>query len=82
LQAAGYSFQQVLEEARHQLARHSLNTSVLELNETAYLLGYVDTNSFVRAFRTWEGVPPGHWRGIQRAKRLVGLPLPLCFYTN
>jgi AraC-like DNA-binding protein len=68
LQDAGYSFQQVLGEARHQLARYYLNNSVLELNETAYLLGYEDSNSFVRAFRTWEGVPPAHWRGIQRAK--------------
>jgi AraC-like DNA-binding protein len=68
LQDAGYSFQQVLEEARHQLARHYLKSSLLELNETAYLLGYEDANSFVRAFRTWEGVPPAHWRGIERAK--------------
>jgi AraC-like DNA-binding protein len=68
LQDDGFSFQQVLEEARHQLARHYLNNSVLELNETAYLLGYEDANSFVRAFRTWEGVPPAHWRGAQRAK--------------
>ena len=68
LQDAGYSFQQVLEEARHQLARHYLNNSLLELNETAYLLGYEDSNSFVRAFRTWEGVPPASWRGAQRAK--------------
>ena len=66
LQDAGYSFQQVLEEARHQLARHYLNTSLLELNETAYLLGYEDSSSFVRAFRIWEGVPPAHWRGAQR----------------
>jgi AraC-like DNA-binding protein len=68
LQDAGYSFQQVLEDARHQLARHYLNNSLLELNETAYLLGYEDSSSFVRAFRTWEGVPPAHWRGTQRAK--------------
>jgi AraC-like DNA-binding protein len=68
LQDAGYSFQQVLEEARHQLARHYLNSSLLELNETAYLLGYEDSNSFVRAFRTWEGVPPAQWRGGQRVK--------------
>jgi transcriptional regulator GlxA family with amidase domain len=53
----GLSFQRVLEEARHQLARHYLNNSVLELNEAAYLLGYEDANSFVRAFRTWEGIP-------------------------
>ena len=68
LQDGGYSFQQVLEESRHQLARHYLNNPLLELNETAYLLGYEDLNSFVRAFRTWEGVPPAHWRGTQRAK--------------
>jgi AraC-like DNA-binding protein len=68
LQDADYSFQRVLEEARHQLARHYLNNSLLELNETAYLLGYEDSSSFVRAFRTWEGVPPAHWRGLQRDK--------------
>ena len=75
LQYAGYSFQQVLEEARHQLARHYLYNSLLELNETAYLLGYEDSNSFVRAFRMWEGTPPAHWRGAQREKVLLdGLP--------
>jgi AraC-like DNA-binding protein len=68
LQDAGSSFQRVLEEARHQLARQYLNNSVLELNEAAYLLGYEDANSFVRAFRTWEGVPPARWREEQRAK--------------
>ena len=68
LQDEGSSFQRVLEEARHQLARHYLNNSVLELNEAAYLLGYKDANSFVRAFRTWEGVPPARWREEQRAR--------------
>jgi AraC-like DNA-binding protein len=62
----GLSFQQILEQARHQLARHYLTNSLLELNETAYLLGYEDANSFVRAFRIWEGVPPAHWREAQR----------------
>jgi AraC-like DNA-binding protein len=68
LQDAGSSFQRVLEEARHHLARHYLNNSVLELNEAAYLLGYEDSNSFVRAFRTWEGIPPARWREEQRAR--------------
>jgi len=67
LQEAGSSFQRVLEDARHRLARHYLNNSVLELNEAAYLLGYEDSNSFVRAFRGWEGVPPARWREQQRA---------------
>jgi AraC-like DNA-binding protein len=68
LQEEGSSFQRVLEEARHQLARQYLNNSVLELNEAAYLLGYNDANSFVRAFRTWEGMPPARWREEQRAR--------------
>jgi AraC-like DNA-binding protein len=68
LQDGGFSFQQVLEEARHQLARHYLNNSLLELGDAAYLLGYEDSNSFVRAFRTWEGIPPAHWRETQREK--------------
>jgi len=68
LQDEGSCFQRVLEDARRQLARHYLNNSVLELNEAAYLLGYEDSNSFVRAFRTWEGVPPARWREEQRAR--------------
>ena len=67
LQEAGSNFQRVLEDARHQLARNYLNNSALELNEAAYLLGYEDANSFVRAFRTWEGMPPARWREQQRA---------------
>ena len=66
LQESGSSFQQVLNEARHKMARYYLRNSVLELNEAAYLLGYEDANSFVRAFRGWEGVPPGHWREANR----------------
>jgi AraC-like DNA-binding protein len=66
LQASGYYFQQVLEEARRELARHYLVHSPLELNETAYLLGYEDANSFVRAFHGWEGVPPAQWRDARR----------------
>ena len=68
LQDAGFSFQQVLEQARHQLARHYLNNPVLELAEAAYLLGFEDSNSFVRAFRTWEGVPPARWRESQQER--------------
>ena len=67
LQESGSSYQRVLDEARHQMARYYLSNSVLELNEAAYLLGYEDSNSFVRAFRSWEGIPPGHWRENHRA---------------
>jgi AraC-like DNA-binding protein len=57
-------FQQLMEEARRELARHYLLHSSLELNETAYLLGYEDANSFFRAFHDWEGTTPGEWRAV------------------
>jgi AraC-like DNA-binding protein len=53
------SFQRLLEEARRELAQHYLLHSSLELNETAYLLGYQDADSFFRAFHAWEGTSPG-----------------------
>ncbi len=62
LQETDTSFQRELDEARKQMARYYLRNSILELNEAAYLLGYEDSNSFVRAFRGWEGIPPGQWR--------------------
>ena len=56
------TFQQLIAEARRELAQHYLLHSQLELNETAYLLGYEDANSFFRAFHQWEGTSPGEWR--------------------
>jgi AraC-like DNA-binding protein len=70
LQDSGSSFQRVLDEARHQMARYYLRHSVLELNEAAYLLGYEDASSFARAFRTWEGIPPGRFREANRSETI------------
>ena len=61
----GITFQRLLEEARRELARHYLLHSSLELNQTAYLLGYEDATSFFRAFHQWEGTSPGQWRQLQ-----------------
>jgi AraC-like DNA-binding protein len=66
LAISGVTFQLLLEEARRELAHHYLSHSSLELNETAYLLGYEDANSFFRAFQHWEGTSPGQWRSCQR----------------
>jgi AraC-like DNA-binding protein len=55
LTAERAKFQQLMEEARRELAQHYLMHSTLELNETAYPLGYEDANSFFRAFHQWGG---------------------------
>lgn len=66
---SGVTFQEILEEARRELARHYLVDAQMELVETAYLLGYEDSNSFFRAFHQWEGTTPGEWRAAQRPSR-------------
>lgn len=71
LQGSGSSFQRVLDEARHQMARYYLSNSALELNEAAYLLGFEDPNSFGRAFRNWEGIPPSDWRDAHRPAKVM-----------
>lgn len=61
----GLTFQQLVEDTRRELARHFLKQRAVELNETAFLLGFEDANSFFRAFQIWEGVSPGEWRSRQ-----------------
>lgn len=72
LQQAGSSYHRALEDARRQMARSYLNNTVLDLNETAYLLGYSNTNSFARAFRAWEGIPPREWQENSEQTQALG----------
>ena len=67
----GITFQRLLDDARRELARHYLLHSSRELNETAYLLGYEDANSFFRAFHQWEGTTPGQWRTLQKSSNVA-----------
>lgn len=58
LHEEGTSFQQELNGLREGLARHYLVNSRYSSAEIAFLLGYDDPNSFIRAFYTWTGQTP------------------------
>ena len=61
----GATFRRLLSEARKELAHLYLAQPSIQINEAAYLLGYDDSNSFYRAFKTWEGTTPAHWRSVR-----------------
>ncbi|MEQ8199768.1 MAG: AraC family transcriptional regulator [Clostridiaceae bacterium] len=50
------TFQKQLNHTRELLARHYLKNSDMISDDIAYLLGYQDLNSFVRAFHLWTGM--------------------------
>ena len=47
------SFQQLLDEVRHDLARRHIANKQLSLGEIAYMLGYSGTRAFARASKRW-----------------------------
>jgi AraC-like DNA-binding protein len=62
LSSEGTSFQQLLDATREELARVYVRESRLTLAEVAYLLGYSELSTFLRAFRRWTGKTPGQFR--------------------
>jgi AraC-like DNA-binding protein len=56
------SYQEVLNATRRELAHAYLARSSASQGEIAYLLGFQDGNSFIRAFRGWTGQTPGEYR--------------------
>ena len=65
------NFRQLLLEARQELVHQYLTQPDVQVAEVAFLLGYEDANSFYRAFRTWEGTTPAHWRTNLNGKDIV-----------
>ncbi|MCC4634437.1 MULTISPECIES: AraC family transcriptional regulator [Xanthomonas] len=58
LHEEGTTFQHTLDKVRAALAEHYLRKTMMSSAEIALLLGFEDTNSFVRAFRLWTGKTP------------------------
>ncbi|MCO7253161.1 AraC family transcriptional regulator [Dickeya oryzae] len=56
------SFTEILNITRQQLAQHYLDHPTISQVEIAFLLGFRDANSFIRAFKVWTGTTPGLYR--------------------
>lgn len=56
------TFQKQLNHTRELLAKHYLQDTSMGTDEIAYLLGYLELNSFLRAFTAWCGESPSEWR--------------------
>lgn len=56
------SFQQLLDETRHELALGYIAQSRLSVTEIAFMLGFSDLSNFIRAFKRWTGRSPTEYR--------------------
>lgn len=62
LQDEGLTFAEVHDDLRARMARDYLSARKVSVNETAYLLGFSEASSFVRAFKRWTGQSPTAFR--------------------
>ncbi len=67
LDEEGSSYNEVLSELRMELANRYLEDLRLAIDEVAFLLGYSDRSTFIRAFRQWTGQTPAQFRKTRAA---------------
>jgi AraC-type DNA-binding domain-containing proteins len=78
----GTRFQDVLAQARRELAHEYLVDGQLDMGDVAFLLGFDDQNSFFRAFRQWEGETPARWRDKRLGSSRTGAIHPRQFAVH
>ncbi|MGN0688291.1 MAG: helix-turn-helix domain-containing protein [Oscillospiraceae bacterium] len=59
------TFQQQLNGVREMLARHYIRNTEMSGNDIAFLLGYSEVNSFLRAFSLWTGMSVSEYKKQQ-----------------
>lgn len=62
LKEEGCSYQEILNELRHELAIDLLENTDLPLEEIGHRLGFQEPRSFHRSFKAWTGQTPGFYR--------------------
>lgn len=65
LAASGCTFQELVEQARHELSTRLLTDTHYSLAEVAFLTGFSEQSAFSRAFKRWSGMTPGSFRSHQ-----------------
>ena len=65
LELAGTSYQDLLDDVRHECACRLLAGTDLDPGEIAFYLGFEEATSFRRAFRGWEKQSPAQWRSAR-----------------
>jgi AraC-like DNA-binding protein len=65
LKAAGTSFKELLADTRKELGERYIQDSSLSLTEIAYMLGFSDSSSLSRAYKSWTGKSPSEYRSEQ-----------------
>lgn len=58
LKDEGITFAEIHDDLRQRMAIEYLEGQKVSVNETAYLLGFSEASSFVRAFKRWTGLSP------------------------
>jgi AraC-like DNA-binding protein len=66
LQQAETSYQELLDRVRYERSQHYLSYSQLSIQQIADSLGFSDTRSFHRSFKSWSGTTPGDFRQKQQ----------------
>ena len=56
------TFQKQLNSVRETLAIHYIRNTEMTSNDIAFLLGYAELNSFLRAFTVWTGMSISEYR--------------------
>jgi len=60
----GLSYQVLLDEVRHDMARDYLVRTALPIPDIAMRLGFSEARSFHRSFKHWSGMTPGEFRKL------------------
>ncbi|MBD2452124.1 AraC family transcriptional regulator [Nostoc sp. FACHB-152] len=64
LQAEGTSYQQILDQARKELALRHLKNPYTPIYDVAFVLGFSEPSAFHRAFKRWTGYTPKAYRSL------------------